>query len=123
MQGVPIKLMKDFEFKIAMNQKLSELADIILYQYNPCQLDRVHHKCVYRSNLNEMPCCTFFHCSKGDPCVFLGEEGKCQYTNVFCKISLCDEAKKRASPECIKAMTLIEELAKIYGLLRYRLYT
>ena len=114
--------MKDLEFKIALNEKLCDLVDVILYQYNPCKLDRLNHKCFNRNNLDKIPCCTFFHCSKGDVCVFLKKDGGCSFKNILCKVSLCELATMKADPECLKVLKLIQDIARMYGLMRYEWY-
>jgi len=114
--------MKDFEFKILMNQRLCELADAIIYQYNPCKLDREKHSCIFIKNLNDKPCCSFFHLAKGDKCVALREDGECGFNNVFCKIGICEEAQKNAPEECLKTMKLIQDIAILHGIIRFRCY-
>jgi hypothetical protein len=114
--------MKDFEFKILLNQRLCDFAEEVLYHYNPCKLVRSEHRCINSDDLTRKVCCTFFHRSKGDPCVFLGKEGNCSFRNVLCKISLCEKAIENADPMCMKTLKLIEDIAQLHGLMRYRWY-
>ena len=100
--------MTDLEFKIQLHNKLCELADLILYQYNPCQIR--NGKCLDR----DFPCCSSrFNRKDTGKCMFLKEKG-CGGDNVVCKVWLCDKAEK-TNEECTKALKIIEELAKLYG--------
>ena len=108
--------MNEIEFQLRLHQQLCDLADTILYYHDACGRDRVG--CFGGT----MParCCTRTRFARMDgelECQFLGERG-CLNPNIECKQYLCDTAKARAEPELLKALAMIDIMAKQYGLIK-----
>jgi len=103
--------MTELEFKILLNEKLCDVADAILFYYNPCQLNG--SKCLQG---DASYCCLFYPREHNGECKFLKEDG-CHFRNIKCKTWLCETAIRK-NPECVEALKVLESLAKMYGLAR-----
>ena len=111
-------MMKEVELQVLVNEKLCDLADAILYFYNPCHLDKKNHTCKFSNNLNEKLCCGYHHYTGSDRCVFLKEDG-CSYRNIKCKTKFCLGVLKDMDSKCFEAFKLLESISNLFGLARY----
>lgn len=104
--------MIELEFKILLNEKLCDLADAILYHYNPCKLTK-DNTCLVKENKNET-CChnSVFGGVENKTCIFI-KDNKCGFRNIGCKVWLCATAIIH-NPECANDLKDIENLAKRY---------
>jgi len=105
--------MNDIEFKLALNERLCDLADLMLHQYNPCQ--QQNGACVAG---DPNPCCTYTRFNEtghADGCPHWN--GKCTYRNIWCKHWLCDTAVKNTKPECFEVLKRVQEIGKAFGLI------
>ena len=100
--------MNDTEFKIALNERLCDLAELVLYQYDPCKKEG--SRCLVA---DPNPCCKYTRF--GDKCPHW--TGKCNYRNIWCKYWLCNTAVKNTQPECVEVLKHIQEIGKLYGLI------
>lgn len=104
--------MTELEFKILLNEKLCDLADDIMYYYNPCKIE--NGKCL----LDEF-CCSRTRFKRQDgkeDCHFL-KDG-CTFKNLKCKLWFCETAIKNMSQECLEIFKNLENIAKLHGLTR-----
>lgn len=114
--------MTELEFKLALNQKLCDLMDVLIYYYNPCQIK--DGNCLrMRTIKDEYKFCCELYAPKDDKscnrkCVFLREDGSCGFRNIKCKLWFCETAIRGAAPEFIQAIKVLEEFGKLYKLAR-----
>ena len=117
--------MNEIEFQIRLNQLLCELAATILYYHDACGFvaggDSKNYV-ITDCHGGTMParCCyrTRFARADGAPeCQFLGDRG-CKNENIECKLYLCDVARVRADPDCLRALAALEAVARLYGLIK-----
>jgi hypothetical protein len=91
-----------------LEQKLIEMADILMKKYNPCHLEK--DSCI---GGNPNPCCFNSQFGKG-VCPYL--KGGCTNINCGCKLWICETAIKNTDPKCVEALRLLEKVAEIFGL-------
>jgi hypothetical protein len=102
--------MTDIEFKIALNERLCDLAELILHQYNPC--NQQNGSCVAGS---PNPCCSHTRFSK-EGCPF-SISGRCKFRTIWCKYWLCEMAIRNTVTDCVDTLKNIEQIGKRYGLI------
>ena len=100
--------MNDLELKMAINERLCDLADLMLHQYNPCK--REGSACRVA---DPVPCCELTRF--GTKCPHW--TGKCIFRNIWCKFWLCDTARNATDPKCAEVLFHIQEIAKLYDLI------
>ena len=101
--------MNDIEFKLALNERLCDLADLMLHQYNPCQ--QQNGACVAG---DPNPCCSNTRFGRTG-CPFWG--GKCKFRTIWCRNWLCEIAIRNTKPECVDVLKHVQEIGRIYGLI------
>lgn len=105
--------MTDLEFALFLNQKLCEIARVLLARYDPCGLNGSACKVG-----DPIPCClgstSFGH---GD-CPFLAPGGPCQFENAACRLWLCRTALDSTDPKCVEALKHLEQVGYLFGLCR-----
>jgi len=101
--------MTDVEFKLALNERLCDLAELMLHQYNPC--NQQDGGCVAGK---PNPCCTNTRFGKTG-CPFF--DGKCKVRLIWCKYWLCEIAIRNTKPECVEVLKHIQEIGKMYELI------
>lgn len=106
--------MKEQEYIIQLHNKLIDLADLVIYHYDPCKIK--DGKCVVGGN--PIPCCVGSKFKRKDypennKCQFLGPNG-CTAKNIDCRSWLCDEVKKQTDPKCVAILEAIEKIARVY---------
>ena len=91
-----------------LEQKLCELANLLIEEFNPCQIK--DGGCLVGK---PVPCCLapYFDTSKACPNI-----GNCQKT-ASCALWFCKTALEKMEPECKKSFYALEEIAKVNGLL------
>lgn len=112
------KGMVDKEFEALLSKRLYDLADAILYYYNPCQIKG--NKCI----AGEIWCCSATRFkpevlpTNGErpECRFRDSKG-CTFPNITCKVWLCDQARK-ADEKCSELLGLIELIASMHELIQ-----
>jgi hypothetical protein len=107
--------MKETEFKIQLHNKLSEVADLLMFYYQPCGLDK-DGNC---HNGNIKNCChhTFYEKSEGG-CIFNSDNG-CTIKNLGCKIWFCNEAYDKLPRKLKKTLRALEIIDRLYALSSY----
>lgn len=106
LQVVTEEIMRSF-----IDQKLCEMATVILRYYNPCRL--TPQGCAAGE---PNPCCVNDKNASGMCQFFMG--GACQYTNCDCRLWLCDTAVRGTDEKCVRALRLLEEFAAVFDLVR-----
>lgn len=101
--------MNEVEFKLALNERLCDLAELFLYQYNPCKIE--NGACVSE---DPNPCCSITRFGKNG-CPFWN--GKCKLKLIWCKNWLCEIAIRNTVPECVDSLKDIEQIGKRFGLI------
>lgn len=76
--------------------KLCNKADLILKEYNPCNIENGRCFAGY-------PCC--------QDCEFLSKKKGCTVDSLVCKLWLCDKARKKF-PKCATKLDALEKIAK-----------
>ena len=94
--------MTDVEFKLALNERLCDLVELMLHQYNPC--NQQDGGCVAGK---PNPCCTNTRFGKTG-CPFF--DGKCKVRLIWCKYWLCEIAIRNTKPECVEVLKHIQEI-------------
>ena len=109
--------MTETEFIILFNEKLYDLADVLINYYNPCQIKDNACKLVQDIKNDDKFCCMFYSKDGKEKCVFLKDSG-CAFRNIKCKLWLCETAIRGTDIKCIEALKSLESLAKLYDLTR-----
>lgn len=102
--------MTEAELTIFLNEKLCDIADVLLDYYDCCGIEGASCKA---GEVN--PCCTG-KTKFGHPCPFWN--GKCGFRNADCKLWLCETAVKSTDPKCVEALTLLEKFGLLFNLVR-----
>lgn len=105
--------MNETEFKIALNERLCDLAELFLYQYDPC---RIRGGACLAGDPN--PCCVYTRFNengKAEGCPHW--KGQCNYRNIWCRHWLCDTAVKSTKSECFEVIKRIQEIGRSFGLI------
>lgn len=99
--------MKDYEFRIYLHRKLCDMADLLIYYYNPCGWECGHCKA-------NKTCCHLHQLKTGDGlCDFL-DEGRCNLPNIKCKTWFCDQVSLPAPLQ--ESLNSLISIAKEYGM-------
>lgn len=110
--------MRETEFKIHLHNKLCEIANLIMYHYNPCGLDG-NGNCV-KGLIKD--CChhTVYDTKKDNQvqCLFHTETG-CNTNNLGCKIWYCWESFDKLDKKVKRLLMAIEMINRIYMLTSY----
>jgi len=103
------------EFKLLLHQKLCDLADLFLYQFDPCKLTKNGQACLLG---DPNPCCTRtrFKREDGKPICKFMVDNKCQFENIECKTWFCPKVKEQGNPKCIKSLEALYVIAKLFEL-------
>jgi hypothetical protein len=112
--------MTDTEFRIQLNKKICEIADLFLYHYNPCKREPGKDIC-FKGKVSD--CCEGKGCANprvtdGLGCQFCGQAG-CTIDNAGCRIYLCDIASQKTDHKCRWSMKALEIITRIYALSTY----
>lgn len=109
--------MTETEFRILVNEKICDLADVLMLHYNPCQWQE--GKCL-RDRLTgaEPVCCRSHHYqpfnAEGN-CPMLGPDG-CTVKRASCKLWFCETAIRTMDPAALTAFKILESIVKLYDL-------
>jgi hypothetical protein len=108
--------MTDTEFKIHLHNKLCDVADLLMFYYDPCKLDKDGNcpggtigKCCYR---------TYYEKKDGMGCIFLSDK-HCTVRNFGCKIWFCFEAFDRFPRELKLVFKALEIIDRVFALSEY----
>src|SRR3990167_3801292 len=99
------------DLKLFLNEKLCELADVMMTYYDCCHLRGSSCKAG-----DPNPCCKNSQFGKG-LCPFW-KNNRCNFRNCDCRLWLCETAVKTTDPVCVEGLKLLEQFAKLYGLVR-----
>lgn len=102
--------MTEQEFVRFLDQKLIEIGRAMMEHYNPCDLKG---QACRAGDPN--PCCVNSQFGRG-VCPFWFEE--CRFINCDCKLWICKTAVNATDPRCVEALLLLEQVGKLYGLVR-----
>jgi len=107
--------MIETDFKRHLHNKLCDIADLIMYQHNPCGLDGTGG-CVKGQVKN---CChhTLYDVTKEGTtkCYFNSDKG-CTIENLECKVQFCWEAFDKLDSKLKRLLKAIEMINRIYML-------
>lgn len=103
--------MTETEFLIFLNEKICDIADGLMSQYDYCGM--VGNKC---KGGDPNPCCINSQYGHG-LCPFWNNK-KCNFRNAGCKLWICESAIKTTDPKCLESLIILESLAKLHGLVR-----
>ena len=92
-----------------LEQKLCELANLLIEEYNPCQIK--NSGCLVSE---DNPCCKISRF--GRPCPYM--QGECKNKNIECKLWFCETALKNMSDECKMEFYTLEKIAKTLNLIK-----
>lgn len=104
--------MTELELTIFLNQKLVEIASVLMTYYDCCSIKGSSCK-----GGNPNPCCVG-RTNFGDSGCPFWLSGTCQNQNAACKLWICASAIKTTDPKCVEALKLLEKFAQLYGLTR-----
>lgn len=106
--------MTEHEFLCLLDQRLSDLADVLILYYDPCGVGsptndtcRRGHWCCYGRH--------FLPFNESGVCPLLGESG-CTVKRASCKLWFCETALRAMDPKCLDAFRVLEGLVKLYEL-------
>lgn len=99
------------DLRFFLNQKLTEIGTILLAHYDPCAIRGSACKAG-----DPNPCCVNSQYARGLCPFWL--HGGCTFDNCDCRLWLCQTAIQTTDPRCIEALKLLEQLGKLYGLVR-----
>lgn len=110
--------MTESEFKVLLDQRLSDLADVLLLYYRPCELTEGRCRLGRLLGGPAVPCChshAAFQSHPEEPCPLLGEHG-CTVKLAKCKLWFCQTVLEQADPRCVEAMRILESLLRLFEL-------
>lgn len=91
-----------------LEQKVCEIADILMKEYDPCKWNG--DACLVG---NPSPCCIHTRFGKNG-CPF-SKDRKCIHPNAHCKLWFCYTAVKSMDPKVVEAFTLLERFGNLFG--------
>lgn len=103
--------MTDAEFKALVNQKLCDLADLLILHYDPCARRQGQCRRGYS-------CCYgrwYLPFNQEGRCPLLGDSG-CTVRDASCKLWFCESVLRQADPKCIEAFYALEKVLKVFEL-------
>ncbi len=103
--------MNELDLHLFLSQKLAEMASAMMQYYDCCGIKMATCKAG-----DPNPCCLNSQFGKG-LCPFW-MHGKCQFENCDCRLWICNTAIETTDPKCVEALKLLEQFAKLYGLVR-----
>jgi len=90
-----------------LEQKLCELANLLIEEFNPCQIK--DGGCLVSV---DNPCCKISRF--GSPCPYM--QNKCKNPNLECKIWFCGTSIKNMDSKCLESFKSLESIAKQFNL-------
>lgn len=104
--------MDQMDFRIILHNKLCEVADLFMRQYNPCQW--WENKCIKGTP----DCCrniNYEQLKDANNCLFLGRNG-CSIETLGCKLWFCNEVFDAMPRELKLALKSLEIIARVHRL-------
>lgn len=103
--------MNEQELALFLDQKLVEIASVLMAHYDCCAL----RGAACRGG-DPNPCCTNTTYGVGMCPFWMGEA--CQFQNCACKLWICRTAIEATDPKCVEGLELLEQFAGLFGLTR-----
>lgn len=103
--------MTDAEFKVLLDQRICDLADVLMLHYNPCGVGNGKCRRGYW-------CCYGRHWlpfNAEGACPLLDESG-CTVRRAGCKLWFCETVLREVDSRCVAAFRVLEGLLKLYEL-------
>ena len=100
--------MTETDLKLLLNEKISDIADALMFYYDCCGIRGSECKAG-----NPNPCCTG-RTKFGNGCPFW--KGKCTFRNADCKLWLCQTAIDSTDQKCISALKLLSEFSLLFDI-------
>lgn len=94
-----------------LDQKLYEIGVVLMEYYDCCGIRGSACKAG-----DPNPCCINSQFGKG-LCPFW-MHNKCQFENCDCKLWICNTAAASTDPKAVEALKLLEQIGKLYGIVR-----